>query len=637
MSFQRFNQRPAGLRSALLLAGVVAAACVISWDAAWAEKPADDAGARQLGADSAVLAAARQFAETLQGLAESVDPDRAVGPQVESALEAAVSAARQRAVRVAALNGLRIDPRRDVLFGRWIPANGRTQPARFVEDASVRNAIRVIVRGGEQVADNRPGNPPAIPVLLAVAAETDLAVATAVFDPRDVVVVMDYSASMNDDSELKSLDRIGRDALEENMRNVFAALGPPNVGRMTFRPQPLELEQLADGTAVGVQFRNDEVQVASRGRIVRVALEFNAGGVQSFRGRFGRSTRLTGAGRFAGQPIDTISVTLEHENGPTTELRFEDTADAVLQSFQLDDAEWPWPSGSWRDFVLHCRNNRDVRAAGYARQYGGLCLVDYLLDKKSLINQCPDLWQTPHFPLHACKAGMTSYLQFLQALGMEDRIGLVAYAGHAQVQQRAASRGRPKLSDADLNRAERNETDLETEPLSSNFATLDTIQRRLQAGQFGFTTGTGFGLRDARQLLAERGRRRAEPTILLVTDGHANASPNGWSPPPDWSWDDVTDFNGDGRADYTSDLVHKQYAFHEALSAVRAGCRLHTLTVGADADRAFMQAVAKSGGGEWTDVPAEFIFDRMHARVLQAFAHLATDLPTPRLVSENTR
>ena len=39
------------------------------------------------------------------------------------------------------------------------------------------------------------------------------------FRPRDIMLVLDFSASMNDDSELKSIDALGQDVVEAGVRD----------------------------------------------------------------------------------------------------------------------------------------------------------------------------------------------------------------------------------------------------------------------------------------------------------------------------------------------------------------------------------------------------------------------------------
>ena len=61
--------------------------------------------------------------------------------------------------------------------------------------------------------------------------------AIATYQPRDIVVVLDYSASMNDDSELKHVWQLGQPAIEANLLQIYNELGAPQYGSMNFTPQ----------------------------------------------------------------------------------------------------------------------------------------------------------------------------------------------------------------------------------------------------------------------------------------------------------------------------------------------------------------------------------------------------------------
>ncbi|MCA9188848.1 MAG: VWA domain-containing protein [Pirellulaceae bacterium] len=60
--------------------------------------------------------------------------------------------------------------------------------------------------------------------------------AVATYQPRDIVVVLDYSASMNDDSELGHIAQLGQVAIEANLFEIYQELGAPVFGNMQFAP-----------------------------------------------------------------------------------------------------------------------------------------------------------------------------------------------------------------------------------------------------------------------------------------------------------------------------------------------------------------------------------------------------------------
>jgi Mg-chelatase subunit ChlD len=60
--------------------------------------------------------------------------------------------------------------------------------------------------------------------------------AIAMYQPRDIVVVLDYSASMSDDSELRHISTIGQPAVEANLLQIYEELGSPTFGNMQWQP-----------------------------------------------------------------------------------------------------------------------------------------------------------------------------------------------------------------------------------------------------------------------------------------------------------------------------------------------------------------------------------------------------------------
>ncbi len=64
--------------------------------------------------------------------------------------------------------------------------------------------------------------------------------AVARFQPRDIMLVLDFSASMNDDSELKRIYEYGefvRPTIENDLLQFYQELGSPVYGNMTFAPR----------------------------------------------------------------------------------------------------------------------------------------------------------------------------------------------------------------------------------------------------------------------------------------------------------------------------------------------------------------------------------------------------------------
>lgn len=61
--------------------------------------------------------------------------------------------------------------------------------------------------------------------------------AIAQYQPRDIMLTLDFSGSMNDDSTFAALNTLGRAQVENNLQEIYDDLGRPTYGNMTFTPR----------------------------------------------------------------------------------------------------------------------------------------------------------------------------------------------------------------------------------------------------------------------------------------------------------------------------------------------------------------------------------------------------------------
>ncbi|MFV2091023.1 MAG: hypothetical protein ACC642_10210, partial [Pseudomonadales bacterium] len=279
----------------------------------------------------------------------------------------------------------------------------------------------------------------------------------------------------------------------------------------------------------------------------------------------------------------------------------------------------------WKSYIGHVKSH----SSSYKKRYGYRSLMDYLQEHRYSASNSEDLWRTPHYPFHAIKEGASLFLDFLTDLNFGDEVGLVSY-GKWAVQEMTHYDGEVSI-------------DISANPITSDYAMIDTIQRRHQAGDYNGWTGMGDGILKARELLvgvagdpSDTGFSRfgARPTMLVMTDGQTNQGPSGWSLPGSFSWSDWTDYDGDGVADYSTTNWKKQYAFWEATQAIERGIKLHTMAVGAGGDRDLMTAIAFAGGGIFINVPGGSTVAEMQSQLIDAFREVASKLPPAKLVSE---
>jgi len=112
----------------------------------------------------------------------------------------------------------------DVYLGEW-DADTRT----FRQTNSVPSAIRVVA--------TRKDAPYFFGKVLGQDKFDITEESIATYQPRDIMVVLDYSGSMNDDSEFRHMGRLGRKAIENNLLKIYQELGSPKYGKMTWTPK----------------------------------------------------------------------------------------------------------------------------------------------------------------------------------------------------------------------------------------------------------------------------------------------------------------------------------------------------------------------------------------------------------------
>jgi hypothetical protein len=318
--------------------------------------------------------------------------------------------------------------------------------------------------------------------------------AVATFVPRDIMVVLDYSASMNDDSELKHIPQLGRAAIEGNLRQIYNELGAPRFGNMQFDPVPLA------SSDVGV----------------------------------------------------------------------------VMSQLGLTDVPYPFPSGSWADYIRYVQTSGAIRDAGYRNRYGYLTWMNYLLERKPKSSQTPVLWRTSEQPVTAVKNALGVFLAYLQGSGNEDRVGLAIYTS-------------------------RNGTATLESPLTRDFAHVEQIARERQAGHYDYYTNIGAGMQVARGELDQNSRPSALKLIVLMTDGIANRPSN-----PDTA---------------------RQFVRDEAQAAADAGYPVCTISLGANADQNLMQDAADVTQGIHLNVPGGQSVNAVEDDLKEAFRKIANFRP----------
>ena len=529
----------------------------------------------QNAVDAASLAAAQEITAAVYAAGQGT------GSANIDANSIAVASARLMAQEVAAANGVYIDPEVDVRFGkRKHDAETGTWPIEW--DGSPFNVVQVTARRTGLDSSQPDGEFPLAFGWAVGRSQVPIKTSSTAFvEARDLVVVLDFSASMNDDSSLRS--SLGQAQAENSLDAMWDSLRDaaptwPGSSKEKFGPK--------------------------------------FGLIDSYYGKYLSSwdsyycfnSLQLGAKNSDGSLKYPFPQAGRYNNGTPKSMPSESTS-----------------RSRWLGYINHVQN-----ASGtYNRRYGFRTLMDYLQEKRYSSSLSEDLWRTPHYPFHAIKEGSSLFLSFLTELDFGDEVGLVSY-GKWAVQEVSHNDGEVSI-------------DISDNPITDNYAVIDTLQRRHQAGHYSGWTGMGDGILKGRELLVgvandpeDDGyvRYGARPTMVIMTDGQTNQGPSGWSMPGGFDWDEWTDYDGDGNADYSTSNWKKQYSFWEATEAVKQGITLHTLAVGAGADRNLMKAIAFAGGGIFINVPGGSTVADLEEQLLDAFRNIASEVPPAKLVYE---
>eukprot|EP00913_Durusdinium_trenchii_P022795 g21399.t1 len=540
----------------------------------------------QNAVDAAALGAASEISASLEDAGDNVQDSGDVDGEVQDANSIATGAARAMAAKIGELNGVFIDPDRDVKFGKRF-FNDSVGSFEIQWGVGPYNVVKVTARRDNEDCDAPDGE---LKLMFAPVLGTKnsriSAKAISFVEARDIVVVMDFSRSMNFDSRFLALGKLNQSDIENNMEDIYEALDPSNFNNMPFAPNWITASgQPASGPVphIKVTWKAYSVDVVSTKDLSNVVLGFTDGDTYKFDGlNQGKTGTFQGVGNDSGKRIRRVWVKSGNNasgDGPGYGEKFDFYNNyTIKKALGVESLAWPYPSGSWDSFINYCRDGYSweyyLDDAGYRYKFGGACLVEYLLHTRYSHAACPDLWKTPHYPFHAVKQGCTLFTEFLDALEFGDHIGLVSYDSYSRIEHTLNETGMPSVN-------------LSANPLTNNYSAINDLQRHKQAAHYYSATNTGGGMKDA---------------IKLLTDYGSNQG--------------------------------KLYAFAKAKEAIDLGYTIHTMSVGAAADRDLMKAIAFAGKGQWIDVPGGSTVAELEAEMLTAFSKIAANVPPPKLLRD---
>ena len=250
---------------------------------------------------------------------------------------------------------------------------------------------------------------------------------------------------------------------------------------------------------------------------------------------------------------------------------------SVLKKFKLNTVAYPYPGGSWDEFVDYVQTDSDINAAGYRNKYGYMTWLSYILEKRCGASDTPGLDNVSEQPVTALKDAVDAFLAYLTDHSTDDRVSVSIYT----------------YSD--------NTAKLE-QSLTKTYTLISNITRNRQAGHYVGGTNISAGMTKARVDLQANARFGAKKMIVLMTDGVVNM-PTG------------------------NTTLDKAAVITEANLCASAKIPVVTISLGAYADTDLMQQVADITGGAAFVVPGGQPIAQVQTQLEQVFSQVAADRP----------
>ncbi|MFN0017442.1 MAG: pilus assembly protein TadG-related protein [Pirellulaceae bacterium] len=250
---------------------------------------------------------------------------------------------------------------------------------------------------------------------------------------------------------------------------------------------------------------------------------------------------------------------------------------SIKSRFGLTGVAYPYPGGSWDEFIDYVQTDSYVNSAGYRCKYGYLTWVNYILSSRYSNSETPALKNCSEQPVTALKDAVDVFLSFLSTNSTDDRVSLSIYT---------YSDGTAVLEHA----------------LTHTYSTISTTCRARQAGHYIPYTNISAGMTKGRVDLQNNARVGAARMLVLMTDGVVNR-PTG------------------------NTTTDKNLVISEANLCASARIPVVTICVGALADTALMQQVADITGGVAFVVPGGQPIANVQAQLEAVFVQVASDRP----------
>lgn len=573
----------------------------------------------QNATDSAALAAAMEITHAIS----------TAGAEVQDVFAYAQEQAADKAVEVADLNGVFVDSGSDVVFGRRYRDPAGNYDYEWNPSGYQVNCVKVTARR-DNPDDSQPDGqiPGLFTGMFKEGGTTVTSESIAYIEPRDMVIVHDFSRSMNFDSyyNTEASTKLTTAQTEANLQLVWDDLQPLSLGTLAFNPVNPTRSLSNSGASAAVTMKGKSLSVTSNTGIKTVKLYFESSGSQTFNisGTTTKTGTWQGTGGNSSKRISSLDLTIYRVGSSSNTWTLTYTYDGSFVQNAFGAPSWPWSGGSWTNYVSYVKTDQGIIDAGYQDKYGGKTLLCYLMKSCSSYSECKDLWKTRHYPFHAIKEGHELLCDFLTDLGFDDYLGMVSYDTTHRIET-TISAGNPQIPAVNLSAT----------PLSNKYAEINKLMKYKQASHYSDSTNMSGGVKDAIALLDAHKREGSRPAIILMTDGNSNTLDSGetGSLPSGWSWNTLFDYDGNGTSNYSTTDTQRTAVLKYVKQAVDKGYTVHAISVGADADTDLLNAVAWLGDGYYVEVPGGSSISDLEADVKEAFIKIASAVPPARLVN----
>jgi len=522
----------------------------------------------QNAADSAAMAAASQLSNFSSG-----DP-------VELARNTAIDYVKKNKV----LNKqVTLDPQNDVVFLR-ATYNAGTNKFTFTPSNSLPDAVHVNVR----LAGDSPNGPLSLffANIFGKTSTNVSASATAMMVPRDIAMVVDLSASHNDDSELRHYKEteINLWDLWNNLPGGYAdAIStwdpaqipanwklPDGSAPQAAGPAWGAMKSLGFGTET-VDSNYDPVNdpglayLPYQQKWVNATLStyltaqgYNASEVNAIMQNNGSDSSTVyplrvatalglaywnsgiAAGRWSthGQPAG---------NGNTTISSSEMVWAEQIMGRSVNESKTLWQDYI-SNYVMSTNTYMYDENSAFRYRFGIKTFVNYLLEDQPQNDETPEFATTPEYPMQSVRDGVQHMMDVITQLATDDQVSLEVYGTTAK-----------------------HELDL-----SNDFQAVAAKVKTYQAGHYDRNTNMGGGIAKAiAELSSSRARSTTRKIIVLYTDGIANVDASG----------------------HSSVSGAESYALQQATIAASKGFKVYAVSVGSAPNIALMDQIAAVGKG----------------------------------------